>query len=241
MEPRQHQSTSKAEFDAFADEYDAMMSEAISTSGETHDYFHEYKIKDVAREYQKTIDAITAPVNILDFGSGTGKLIPFTLAHFNSAQITCLDVSKRSLDLAKDQFKSLADYVHFDGIDIPFPTGHFDIAYAMCVFHHIEPNQHVPLLKELRRVLRPKGSLFIFEHNPYNPLTVRVVRNCPLDENAQLITAGKMAQHLCSAGFSHAKIRYRVFFPHVLRAVRPLEALFSRLPLGAQYYIMSQK
>ena len=131
--------------------------------------------------------------------------------------------------------------MHFDGRTIPFADGTFDIAFAMCVFHHIERDMHVRMMSELRRVLKDGGRLFIFEHNPLNPLTVRVVNNCPFDENAVLIRSGELRRELNAAGFRSADIRYRIFFPHFLRALRPLERALTRVPLGGQYYSVSAK
>jgi ubiquinone/menaquinone biosynthesis C-methylase UbiE len=229
------------EFDKFANEYYAMHAAGISMSGEGPEYFAEYKIRDIAREYEQHFPIVDSPVKILDFGAGIGGSIPYVRKHFASAQLTCLDLSRRSLEIAEKRFPSLAEYVHFDGSSIPFPSEHFDIAYAMCVFHHIDHAEHISLLKELRRVIRPGGSLFIFEHNPYNPLTVRVVNNCPFDENARLIRGADMQRRLMAAGFASAKIRYRIFFPNILRALRSLEMVLTWLPFGGQYYVLSRK
>ena len=109
------------------------------------------------------------------------------------------------------------------------------------VFHHIDHAEHVSLLRELHRVIRPGGSLFIFEHNPYNPLTVRVVNSCPFDANAKLIRGSAMKSRLASAGFDETAVQYRIFFPHALKALRPLEMSLKWLPLGGQYYTVSTK
>ncbi len=81
----------------------------------------------------------------------------------------------------------------------------------------------------------------IFEHNPRNPLTVRAVSTCPLDENAVLINATMLRAKIGDAGFSSARSCYRIFFPLILRALRFVEPLFVSLPLGAQYYIAARK
>lgn len=231
----------KAEFDKFANEYYALHAAGITVSGEGPEYFAEYKIRDIAREYEQHFPQVNSPVKILDFGAGIGSSIPYVRKHFASSQLTCLDLSRRSLEIAEKRFPSLAEYVHFDGSRIPFPSEHFDIAYAMCVFHHIDHAEHISLLQELRRVIRPGGSLFIFEHNPHNPLTVRVVNSCPFDENARLIRGADMKRQLLAAGFASAKIRYRIFFPHILRALRSLEMVLTWLPFGGQYYVLSRK
>ena len=231
----------EAEFDKFADEYHAMHAAGIAVSGEGPEYFAEYKIVDIAREWAQQPGAVGSSVRMLDFGAGIGGSVPHVRRHFPHAALTCLDLSRRSLALAEKRFPKHADFVHFDGAHIPFPDNHFDIAFAMCVFHHIDWDLHVPLLQELRRVIRPGGSLFVFEHNPYNPLTVRVVNQCPFDINARLIRGADMRRRLGAAGFAATRIRYRIFFPHLLRALRPVEMSLAWLPLGGQYYVQSCK
>ena len=172
----------EAEFDKFADEYYASLKAGIAISGESPEYFSEYKIADIARECPDDARSPNGSIKMLDFGAGIGNSVPYVRKYFASAQLTCLDLSKRSLEVAQKRFAEQAAYVSFDGASIPFPDNNFDIAYAMCVFHHIPHADHVLLLKELRRVIKPGGSLFIFEHNPLNPLTVRVVNTCPFDE-----------------------------------------------------------
>ena len=231
----------EAEFDKFADEYHAALTAGIAVSGESPEYFSEYKIIDIARECGAASRAAPASTRVLDFGAGIGNSVPYVRKHIPGAELTCLDLSQRSLEVAEKRFPAMADYVRFDGAHIPFPNDHFDIAYAMCVFHHINHADHVALLQELRRVVRPGGSLFIFEHNPFNPLTVRVVNNCAFDENAHLIRGHAMKQRLMAAGYARATTRYRVFFPHFLRALRPFESALAWLPLGGQYYTRAVK
>lgn len=226
----------EAEFDKFADEYHAALTAGIALSGESPEYFSEYKIADIARECRPQARSQDGSVRLLDFGAGIGNSVPYVSRHFAAARLTCLDLSQRSLEVAEKRFPGQARYVRFDGAHIPFPADHFDIAYAMCVFHHIDHADHGAVLEELRRVVKPGGSLFIFEHNPFNPLTVRVVNTCPFDENAHLIRGPQMRQRLLAAGFSSAKNRYRVFFPHLLRWLRPMESALAWLPLGGQYY-----
>lgn len=234
----------EAEFDKFADEYHTAHAAGITASGEGPEYFHAYKIADIARCWARTgglsaggADGAGDPVTLLDFGAGVGNSVPYVRQHFAGAQLTCLDLSERSLAVAESRFPGQADYVHFDGAHIPGPGGRFDIAYAMCVFHHIPHDDHVALLRELHRVLKPGGSLFIFEHNPYNPLTVRVVNSCPFDANAHLIPASAWQARLRQAGFGSVEVRYRIFFPRLLRWLRPLERGLTWLPLGGQYVV----
>ncbi len=231
----------EAEFDKFADEYHAALSAGIALSGEAPEYFSEYKVADIASHWRRRAQPSVDPVQLLDFGAGIGNSVPYVRKYFPGSKLTCLDLSQRSLMVAEKRFPAAADYVHFDGANIPFEPETFDIAYAMVVFHHIPHEEHLALFKQLHRALRPGGNLFIFEHNPYNPLTVRVVNDCAFDENARLISGQALRSNILRAGFSSAQTRYRVFFPHGLRALRFLEPALAWLPLGGQYFVHAVK
>lgn len=234
--PASAKSMDRAEFDHFADEYEQQHARNIRASGETPEYFARYKVRDVAR-----LCAARPVARILDFGAGVGASVPHWREAFPGAALTCLDVSPRSLAIARDRHPGAADYVVFDGATIPLATGSFDVVFAACVFHHIAVAHQVPLLGELRRVLSESGRLFLFEHNPLNPLTRHAVKTCPFDENAVLIGAGTMRQRLRAAGFGSVSLAYRIFFPGALRALRPLERVLTRLPLGAQYRLCATR
>lgn len=227
-----------SEFDKFADEYNGVHANNIRASGESPAYFARYKVQDVANVVGKHSQQ---DLRVLDFGAGVGTSVPYFLELFARIQLTCLDVSRKSLELGELRFAGQADFVAFDGKVIPFPDNSFDLSFAACVFHHIDHAQHLALFSELRRVLRPNGWVVIFEHNPLNPLTVQAVNTCPFDENAVLIKASQLMRTLEQAGFRHLERRYRIFFPKALSFLRCLEPYLTWLPLGAQYSVFGRK
>ena len=228
-----------SEFDKFAESYRDMHTKSIAASGEDPDYFADYKIRDVAGTLAAA--GIGDGLKILDFGCGIGGSIPFFRKYLPKAELTGIDVSQKSLEVAEERFPGAAAYIAFDGKSIPFADDSFDVVCTACVFHHIPEDQHVPLLREIRRVLKPTGLFFIFEHNPRNPLTLQAVNNCPFDENAVLIDATTLLKRLASAGFGKMKPVYRIFFPRLLSAMRVLEPYLTWVPFGAQYYIQATK
>jgi len=229
----------ETEFDKFAEEYRALHADNIRMSGEGPEYFAEYKIVDIAAELARERAAV--PNTVLDFGAGVGYSVPFFSRHLPTARVTCLDVSQKSLDMGAAKHGAVAEFRHFDGARIPYADGAFDLAVASCVFHHIAHAEHVALLAEIRRVLAPGGRLFVFEHNPLNPLTRYVVNTCVFDEHAELVWAPTMRHRVLEAGFAAAHVRYRIFFPRALRGLRPLETALTWLPLGAQYCVVASK
>ena len=224
-----------AEFDRYASTYAEHHQLSVALSGEEPDYFAKYKIDDLARV---CVSAGLNPARILDFGTGIGNALGPMQRAFPDAQITGIDVSAESLDLCRDVAREDTELLCYDGRTIPFADATFDVVFTACVFHHIPASDHVRLLREIRRVLAPQGRFMLYEHNPWNGLTVRAVRNCPFDENAVLISAPEMTRRLKLAGFEQIERRFRVFFPRALSALRPLEWSLSPVPLGAQYMLV---
>jgi len=228
----------EVEFDKYSDEYEAQHKANIAVTGEDPSYFAEYKIRELKSFALRS--GILAKT-ILDFGSGIGNSIPFFRQHFSSAALTCADVSSRSIALSQGRFPGPERYVKVGKDTIPIGGDTFDAVFSACVFHHIPHEEHGLWLRELLRVTRPGGMAVIFEHNPWNPLTVRAVNTCPFDENARLITSAKLRKAMESAGWREARVRYFVFFPRALAALRVLESSLAWLPLGAQYAVCARK
>jgi ubiquinone/menaquinone biosynthesis C-methylase UbiE len=228
----------KAEFDQFADEYYLQHKQNIAITGESPEYFAEYKIREVARIAKHRGIRVT---KLLDFGSGVGNSIPYFQRFFPTADLTCADVSQRSLEVSQSRYPDAGNLVVIESDRVPVQDGSFDLAFSACVFHHIPETEHVLWLRELGRITSAGGMVVIFEHNPLNPLTVHAVNTCPFDVNAKLIRAHELVRRLLDAGWTEPKIRYHVFFPHLLSYLRVLEPRLKWLPLGAQYCVAARK
>ena len=226
----------EAEFDQHALGYVEQHRANIALTGEEPSFFAEYKIRLLA-------DWLLPPgaERIVDFGSGIGNSIPHFRRYFKDANITCADISQKSLDVASRRFPGPEKTLKITKAGIPAPDRSFDAAFSACVFHHIPPSEHAFWLKELHRIVRPGGLIAIFEHNPLNPLTQRAVRTCPFDENAILIPAKNLAAACETAGLDVAKTRYHIFFPRFAAGLRGLEPLLDWLPIGAQYSVLSRR
>jgi SAM-dependent methyltransferase len=222
----------EAEFDAVAADYAVQHARSIRMSGEDTGYFAQYKVV----EARRVADRNSLDVQrILDFGAGIGSSLPHLREHFPKAHITCLDVSEESLRRCRHLSVERVEYKAYDGQVLPSEIGQFDLIFTACVFHHIETENHISLLSQLRRLLAPNGLFLLFEHNPWNPLTQHAVRICPFDQNAVLISAREMGRRLKIAGFRNVKTDYRIFFPGQLAALRKYEPALAWLPIGAQY------
>lgn len=230
----------QSEFDKFAEEYRALHTANIRLSGENPDFFAAYKVRDVYQALLKQGGPITG-LTILDFGGGIGTSIPYFRKYFPDANLVCLDVSRRSLEIARQKFYGMAQLLLFDGVTVPLCKESIDLIFAACAFHHIDQSAHIPLITQFYRILKDGGRFFVFEHNPFNPLTLHAVKTCPFDENACLINGSSMREKLTSTGFARVHLRYRIFFPRILAMLRPLEKYLTGIPFGAQYYVLGHK
>lgn len=218
----------RPEFDQYAADYDRMLTEAMPSGLGESDYFAEYKVKLLARLLKGK-----ALRRVLDFGCGAGRSLPYLLQFFPDSECWGYDVSSESLKLAAQAAPEARLSSDWSVIE----QQQFEIVLAANVFHHIEPADRVAALQRCRKILAPEGMLFLFEHNPFNPLTRRVFERCPFDADAEMFSLGEARKMSQQAGFLKESHGYTLFFPKPLAWLRALEPLLTGVPLGAQYYV----
>lgn len=220
-------------FDEFATDYRNIHNENIKLSGADSDYFSEYKVKEISR-----IENVSAVKRILDLGCGDGNSARFFYQYFNRSQIDGIDVSADSVEVAKKRGIPSASFCSYDGEHIPFEDNAFDICLIATVMHHIRFEHHEDLMHEVKRVLKPSGRIYIFEHNPWNPVTRRVVDNCVFDKDAVLLPPPYTKKLLRKVGFNQVTNTHTIFFPRspLFRPLVPVEQFIGFIPLGGQYY-----
>jgi SAM-dependent methyltransferase len=230
-----------AEFDSYAHDYEALHGESVRASGFPASHFDEYKIKEVARQLAR-VGWRDRAIKFLNFGCGIGKSERYVRERLPAADIYGVDVSAKSIEVARERNRDLGgvSFAVFDGRSIPFDT-EFDVAFVANVFHHVPRAEHVRTLRTLGGALKPGGLLFLFEHNPINPLTRKTVRDCPFDEGAVLLQPWYTRRILREAGFARSTINFTLFFPAPLARLAPLEKYLRKLPLGAQYYFVARR
>jgi hypothetical protein len=103
--------------------------------------------------------------------------------------------------------------------------------------HHIPTPSRQAVVGSIKQALRSGGSLCVFEHNPINPVTRKIVSNCIFDEGVELIQKRSLRTLILGiGGFTTQYAGYFLFFPPRLKAFTPLEVILSWLPLGGQHF-----
>lgn len=111
----------------------------------------------------RAIAALGDPTTILDVGTG-GADIPLTLLALAARSrrplsITATDSRAEVLAAARRARPAIErtpglDLAIADGRGLPFPDASFDVAHASLVIHHLDPDDAIAFLRELRRVAR---------------------------------------------------------------------------------------
>jgi SAM-dependent methyltransferase len=126
-------------------------------------------------------------------------------------------------------------------VELPFADRSVDFVTAVCVYHHVHGDARTLLTREIRRVLTPGGLCCIIEHNPWNPATRAIVKRCPVDVDAELITARATGQLLEASGFEIASTDYFLYLPESLfDRFAVTEQVLSKIPLGGQYAMLGR-
>ena len=113
--------------------------------------------------------------------------------------------------------------------------------FSAGVFHHIPHPDHAKIINKLYSLLNTGGKLVIWEHNPLNPVTQKIVKDCPFDKDAVLIPSKTHKKHFNRVSLSNVQIIYTTFFPKFLSALNFLDPYLGWLPLGGQYLAIGQK
>ena len=180
-----------AEFDQHAATYDGGLDNPIKRMmGNSADQFIGVKARWLLRHEP---GLKTGGLSLLDYGCGAGDLMRVLAGMGARAAFTGCDISGGMLEEAARRWPAGSGPVPTlaaqDGASTPLAAGQFDIATISAVLHHVPVAERPAVYAELGRVLKPGGRLYVFEHNPRNPLVRYVIARAPIDANALLLDA----------------------------------------------------
>jgi SAM-dependent methyltransferase len=108
---------------------------------------------------------------LLDVGCGDG-LLSYGLLTLPLSEVVGLDIIPESMKHFDDLPRRITaagltpptdtgrfSHFDYDGVDFPFPDSSFDIVFSWGAFEHI--SDPLSVLREMRRVLRPDGFVFV--------------------------------------------------------------------------------
>ena len=223
------------DFNDAKDRYRQSIEQSIGFAGAGHDHYTRAKADAFKRAAAEHFPQLKNPL-LLDVGCGHGLIHPYLKDAFS---ITGTDAADEVLELAK-QGNPGVSYLPYDGKTLPFAGGAFDLALAICVMHHVPPPEWISFLTEMKRVVKPGGGVFIFEHNPFNPVTRYVVSRSDLDEGVAMLSAPRLQRLMRSVGLNDTRTEHLLFTPFSSRFCAWLDRALKWCPLGAQYFTLGR-
>lgn len=116
------------------------------------------------REYRAIVARIARdrPGRVLDWGCGWGQITHMLRAE--SLDVTALDYRPDSEPEGfqpLERYPEIEAYISHDPVRLPFEDGSFDAVLSLGVLEHVgDPDAS---LEEIRRVLRPKGTFYVYK------------------------------------------------------------------------------
>ncbi len=232
-----------AEFDDYAAEYQGGLDNPVKRMmGNSPDQFIAVKTRWLMRREPKLR---TGGLAVLDYGCGVGSLMRVLAETGARAEFTGCDISTGMLRQVEKRWPATLGKTPVlapqQGARTPFADGQFDIATVSAVLHHVPVAERPAVYAELGRVLKPGGRLYVFEHNPRNPLVRYVIARTPIDRNAILLDETEVRHGLLDAARYDLDTDYLMFMPPGLAFLRPVDRALAWLPLGAQYVVVARK
>lgn len=106
--------------------------------------------------------AIDRPIKILDVGCGLAILANEIATLYPNCEVYGVEYSEEQLKQA-DQNAANLKLQQGDAHELPFDADTFDVVYCRYLLEHVK--NPIQVLKEMHRVLKPRGEVFIQENN----------------------------------------------------------------------------
>jgi len=146
-------------------------------------------------------------MKVLDLGCGTGTLTVMLKQAHPGVNITGMDGDSEVLDIARKKSEGM-DIQWDEGLasSLPYPDSAFDRVVTSLVIHHLVTDDKRRAFKEIYRVIKPRGELYILDFGaPHSPLTrfmTKYMRR--LEETADNFD-GQIPLFVTEAGFGKVK------------------------------------
>jgi SAM-dependent methyltransferase len=224
------------QFDQYATAYSDLLRDPIRDRfASSSQFFHQRKLA-LIFDFFRRQNIAAEKASWLDVGCGRGDLLALGASRFRRA-VGCDPSTKMAECCASAEV-----FTQQSPTDLPFPDRSFDFVTAACVYHHVPRESRSALTTSIYRVLKPDGIFCMLEHNPWNPITQLIVKRCPIDQDADLLTASRAARTMRASNFDVLETSYFLYFPEsTYSRFGRLETSLRRWPLGGQFAVFGRK
>jgi ubiquinone/menaquinone biosynthesis C-methylase UbiE len=103
---------------------------------------------------------------VLDIGCGTGALVTIIKRLHPDVDVVGLDPDPKALTRARRRAERAAVTIQLDqgfSDELPYSDASFDRVFSSFMLHHLQAGEKEKTLREVRRVLKPGGSLHLLD------------------------------------------------------------------------------
>jgi SAM-dependent methyltransferase len=187
------------------------------------DYYRRLGEAERSHWFHRGMEGITAALlrdrlsrgglDLLDAGCGAGGFLAFALGLGAFERLCGVDVSAEAIELARRNVPRVE--LHVAPLTaVPFEDVSFDVVTLNDVLQHVDEAEVEPSLRELRRVLRPGGTLLVRTNGGLRPSRPR--------SDWRLYNRAALAAELARGGFRVERTTYANVAVSLLRAARGL-------------------
>jgi SAM-dependent methyltransferase len=197
-------------------------------------------------EYEAIVARIArdGPARVLDWGCGWGQVSE--MLSRAGLDVASFDYGGPGAPNGPTQllhYPHLAVYLGSDPVQLPYDEGVFDAVLSCGVLEHVQDPD--ASLEELKRVLRPRGTLYVYKLPSRGSYLERIARATGLYHHGQdpydrLYTPGSAEQLVSDHGYEVVEVRYANMLPLSLtgrvgdataRVVFTFSSQCARIPL----------
>ena len=146
---------------------------------------------------------------VLDLGCGTGTLTVLIKTLHPEADVAGVDGDTEVLDLAKAKAERADVNIKWDhglAFELPYPDQSFDRVLTSLMLHHLTSDNKRRTFREVLRVLRPGGGLYIVDFGkPHSPVVKPITQVIARLEEATDNLNGVLPAMLAESGFVQVK------------------------------------
>lgn len=149
---------------------------------------------------------------ILDWGCGPGRIIRHLPKIIKSADFYGTDYNNRSIKWCSENLPNISFNHNSLKADLPYENGSFDVIYGISIFTHLSEQMHYNWYKELYRILRPGGILFITTQGDNFKRKLNQEEKNKFDEGALVVRGNVREGHRVYSSFQPVNFMKKLFF-----------------------------